>query len=115
MDNTLSFRRIFLATFTAAIAVVGFLSITSSASASVVDLGDAAGFVVLTYNSNNTSDSAFNGGQIGVVNGDWTQSGGGQTNTQQPATVYLSPGFHNNGPAVLTTVYDAARLNSAWT
>jgi hypothetical protein len=91
------------------------LATSFAAQASVVNLGAAAGWSVLTYNSNNTSDSAFQGGPIGVVNGDWTQSGGGQTNTQQPATVYLSPGFHNNGPSVLTTVYDAARLNSAWT
>ncbi len=100
---------------------VGLLSLTAllaasfAAQASVVDLGSAAGWSVLTYNSNNTSDSAFQGGPIGVVNGNWTQSGGGQTNTQKPATVYLSPGFTNNGPAVLTTVYDAAKLNAAWT
>jgi hypothetical protein len=100
---------------------IGFLCLTAllatsfSARASVVDLGAAAGWSVLTFNSNNTSDSAFNGGPIGVVNGNWTQSGGGQTNNQQPTTVYLSPGFHNNGPAVLTTVYNAALLNSAWT
>ena len=82
--------------------------------ASVVDLGDAAGWSVLTYNSSNVSDSAFKGGPIGVVNGNWTQSGGGQTNTQQPTTVYLSPGHTNNGPAVLTTVFNAPLLNSAW-
>jgi hypothetical protein len=100
-------------TILAAVAI--FLALTSYTSASVVDLGNAAGFSVLTYNSNNTSDSAFQGGPIGVVNGDWTQSGGGQTDTQQPTTVYLSPGFHNNGPSVLTTVYNASLLNSAWT
>src|ERR1044071_7842369 len=86
-----------------------------TAHATIINLGAAAGWSVLTYNSNNTSDSAFQGGPIGVVNGNWTQSGGAQTNTQQPATVYLSPGFTNKGPGVLTTVYDAARLNSAWT
>ena len=101
--------------YTTLAAAAIFLALTSYTSASVVDLGNAAGFSVLTYNSNNTSDSAFQGGPIGVVNGDWTQSGGGQTNTQQPTTVYLSPGFHNNGPAVLTTVFNAALLNSAWT
>src|SRR4029077_3886836 len=101
--------------YTTLAAAAIFLALTSYTSASVVDLGNAAGFSVLTYNSNNTSDSAFQGGPIGVVNGDWTQSGGGQTNTQQPTTVYLSPGFHNNGPAVLTTVYNASLLNSAWT
>lgn len=99
---------------------VGFLGLLAlvatsfAAQASVVNLGSAAGWSVLTYNSNNTSDSAFNGGPIGVVNGDWTQSGGGQTNNQQAATVYLSPGFHNNGPSQLSTVYDAAKLNAAW-
>ena len=85
-----------------------------TAQAAIVDLGAAAGWSVLTYNSNNTSDSAFQGGPIGVVNGNWTQSGGAQTNTQQPTTVYLSPGFTNKGPNVLTTVYDAAKLNAAW-
>ena len=85
-----------------------------TAHATIINLGAAAGWSVLTYNSNNTSDSAFQGGPIGVVNGNWTQSGGAQTNTQQPTTVYLSPGFHNNGPAVLATVYDAAKLNAAW-
>jgi hypothetical protein len=48
------------------------------------------------------------------VNGDWTQSGGGQTNTQQPTTVYLSPGHTNNGPPVETTVFNAPLLNAAW-
>jgi len=100
---------------------VGFLGLVAlvatsfAAQASVVNLGSAAGWSVLTYNSNNTSDSAFNGGPIGVVNGNWTQSGGQQTDNQKPTTVYLSPGFHNNGPAVLTTVFDAAKLNQAWT
>jgi Putative Ice-binding-like adhesive domain len=97
-----------------AIAMFG-MALAAGASASVVDLGDAAGFSVLTYNSNNTSDSAFQGGPIGVVNGNWTQSGGSQTNNQQPEIVYLSPGHTNNGPAVLTTVYNAPLLNSAWT
>src|SRR5712672_338140 len=77
----------------------------SLAKASVVNLGNAAGFSVLTYNSSNVSDSAFQGGPIGVVNGNWTQSGGGQTNTQQPTNVVLSPGHTNNGPAVETTVF----------
>ena len=95
--------------------LTAFLATSFAAKASVVNLGAAAGWSVLTYNSNNTSDSAFQGGPIGVVNGDWTQSGGGQTNTQQPTTVYLSPGFHNNGPSVETTVFDAAKLNAAWT
>jgi hypothetical protein len=100
---------------------IGLLSITTllatsfATQASTVDLGAAAGWSVLTYNSNNTSDSAFQGGPIGVVNGNWTQSGGAQTNTQKPTTVYLSPGFTNNGPAVETTVFNAALLNSAWT
>lgn len=94
--------------------LVALLATSFAAQASVVDLGSAAGWSVLTYNSNNTSDSAFNGGPIGVVNGNWTQSGGGQTSHQQATTVYLSPGFHNNGPAVETTVFDAAKLNAAW-
>jgi putative adhesin len=92
-----------------------FLATAIAAKASIVNLGAAAGFSVLTYNSSNVSDSAFQGGPIGVVNGNWTQSGGQQTNNQQPTTVYLSPGFHNNGPSVETTVYNAALLNSAWT
>ena len=111
VDNS-SMKNVFKFGF---LCLTAFLATSFAAQASVVNLGAAAGWSVLTYNSNNTSDSAFQGGPIGVVNGDWTQSGGGQTNTQQPATVYLSPGFHNNGPSVLTTVYDAARLNSAWT
>jgi hypothetical protein len=113
MNQTNRFRPIF-ASLTA-LAVAALVAISGTARASVVDLGDAAGFSVLTYNSNNTSDSAFQGGPIGVVNGDWTQSGGAQTNTQQPTQVILSPGHTNNGPAVETTVFDAARLNSAWT
>ena len=99
-----------LALLTASVLVASSLT----AHATIVDLGAAAGWSVLTYNSNNTSDSAFQGGPIGVVNGNWTQSGGAQTNTQQPTTVYLSPGFTNKGPNVLTTVYDAAKLNAAW-
>src|ERR1700693_1317231 len=106
------FARIFASTVLAASFSLGP---TNNAKGSVVDLGDAAGFAVLTYNSNNTSDSAFQGGPIGVVNGNWTQSGGGQTNTQTPTTVYLSPGFTNNGPAVETTVFNGPLLNSAWT
>src|SRR5689334_8683811 len=98
------------------LAIAAALTLAPSlANASVIDLGNAAGFSVLTYNSSNVSDSAFQGGPIGVVNGNWTQSGGGQTNTQQPTTVYLSPGHTNNGPSVLTTVYNAPLLNSAWT
>ncbi len=94
----------------------GLVAFGGSAPASVVDLGNAAGFSVLTYNSPNISDSAFQGAPlIGVVNGDWKQSGGGQTNQQQPTTVMLSPGHTSNGPAVETTVFDATRLNSAWT
>src|SRR5690242_10236047 len=95
--------------------LVALLATSFASQASVVDLGSAAGWSVLTYNSNNTSDSAFNGGPIGVVNGNWTQSGGAQTNNQKPTTVYLSPGHTNNGPAVETTVFDAAKLNAAWT
>ena len=76
MNQTNRFRPIF-ASLTA-LAVAALVAISGTARASVVDLGDAAGFSVLTYNSNNTSDSAFQGGPIGVVNGDWTQSGGGQ-------------------------------------
>jgi Putative Ice-binding-like adhesive domain len=94
---------------------VATVALASNARASVVDLGHAAGFSVLTYNSSNVSDSAFNGGPIGVVNGNWTQSGGGETDLQQPTTVYLSPGFSNNGPSVETTVFNSALLNSAWT
>src|SRR5690349_4727031 len=79
-----------------------------SAKASVVDLGAASGFILLTYNTPNISDSAFNGGlDIGVVNGDWKQSGGARTNTQTPTDVVLSPGHNNNGPAVLNTVFNA--------
>ena len=95
--------------------LIALLATSLPTQASVVNLGSAAGWSVLTYNSNNTSDSAFNGGPIGVVNGNWTQSGGQQTDNQKPTTVYLSPGFHNNGPAVETTVFDAAKLNAAWT
>jgi len=102
--------------FAALLLAAAALAGASSLRASVVDLGQAAGFSVLTYQSNNTSDSAFQGAPlIGVVNGDWNQSGGAQTNTQQPTTVMLSPGHTNHGPAIETTVYDANRLNAAWT
>src|SRR5947209_9755691 len=111
--NKMNFHRFLLSALITAAALSGFVA--SNAQASVVDLGNAAGWSVLTFNSNNTSDSAFQGGPIGVVNGNWTQSGGGQTNTQQPTQVVLSPGHTNNGPAVETTVFDAPRLNSAWT
>ena len=84
--------------------------------ASVIDLGTAAGYTVLSYNTPIVADSAFQGGgAIGVVNGNWTQSGGQQTGTQQPTTVYLSPGFKNNGPNVLTTVFDGPKMTRAWT
>ena len=111
MIKTISHRR----PVALALAAAALLSLSPSAKASVVDLGNAAGWSVLTFNSNNTSDSAFNGGPIGVVNGNWTQSGGGQTDNQQPTTVYLSPGFTNNGPPVETTAFNASLLNSAWT
>src|SRR5579864_9671882 len=52
---------------------------------------------------------------MGGGKGKWTQSGGKRTEKKKPTTFYLSPGFHNNGPAVLTTVFDAAKLNQAWT
>jgi hypothetical protein len=99
----------------AGFSLCAFLATSISSKASFVDLGAASGFVVLTYNSSNVSDSAFQGGKIGVVNGNWTQSGGQQTNNQQATTVYLSPGFHNNGPAVETTVFNSSLLNQAWT
>ena len=111
MTKSISHR---LSLGTLAVATAAFLAMSGAAQASVVDLGDAAGFSVLTYNSNNTSDSAFNGGPIGVVNGNWTQSGGAQTDNQQPTQVILSPGHTNNGPSVETTVFDSAKLNSAW-
>src|ERR1700756_4596824 len=100
MSKTISFDRLPLTILVAAAAFS--LTLTNDGRASVVDLGDAGGFSVLTYDSNNTSDSAFQGGPIGVVNGNWTQSGGQQTSNQQPAIVYLSPGHTNNGPAQLT-------------
>src|ERR1700749_2893048 len=88
-------------------AVMGFAAAAAltllgaaSSQASVIDLGAAGGYSILTYNSSNVSDSAFQGGPIGVVNGNWVQSGGQATNTQQPTTVFLSPGFSNNGPSV---------------
>jgi len=110
--DTLSMKTLFKIS---SLSLIALFATSIAAKASVVNLGSAAGWSVLTYNSNNTSDSAFQGGPIGVVNGDWTQSGGGQTNTQQPTTVYLSPGHTNNGPSVEKTVFDAAKLNSAWT
>ena len=113
MNQILRFRFPFALLALAAIALSSG-ALSNNVRASVVDLGDAAGFSVLTYNSNNTSDSAFNGGPIGVVDGNWTQSGGQQTSNQQPEIVYLSPGHTNNGPAVLTTTYNAPLLNSAW-
>ncbi len=82
---------------------------------SVINLGDAAGFSVLVYNASNNSDSAYQCGSIGVVKGNWAQSGGQQTNAQDETTVYLSPGYTSSGPAVETTVIDGTLLNSAWT
>lgn len=82
---------------------------------SAIKLGAAACFSILTYNKANTSDSAFQGACIGVVNGNWAQSGGQRTNTQQATTVYLSPGFTSSGPAVETVVYNGTYLNTAWT
>jgi hypothetical protein len=101
--------------FAGILSVAAALGFSASARASVVDLGNASGFSVLTYNTSNVSDSAFQNGPIGVVNGNWVQSGGGQTNTQQATKVFLSPGHTNNGPAVETTVFNSSLLNSAWT
>ncbi|MGB8353159.1 MAG: hypothetical protein WCD79_04670 [Chthoniobacteraceae bacterium] len=94
---------------------LGAVLLGNTAYGSVVDLGAASGFTVLTYNSSNVSDSAFQGGgAIGVVNGNWTQSGGQQTDTQQATTVDLSPGHTNGGPSVETTVFNASLLSQAW-
>jgi hypothetical protein len=117
IDNKQGQTRMKSSKLAALLLAVTALAVAPSVRASVVDLGQAVGFSVLTYNSNNTSDSAFQGAPlIGVVNGDWNQSGGGQTNTQQPVTVMLSPGHTNHGPQPPeTTVFDASRLNAAWT
>jgi hypothetical protein len=117
IDIKQGYTRMTSSKFAALLLAVAALAVAPSTRASVVDLGQAAGFSVLTYNSNNSSDSAFQGAPlIGVVNGDWNQSGGGQTNTQQPTTVMLSPGHTNHGPQPPeTTVFDASRLNAAWT
>lgn len=88
---------------------------TSFSSVITDDLGSASQFSVLQYNTSNVSDSAFQGGPIGVVNGNWVQSGGGTTNTQQAETVYLSSGFTNNGPQPpLSTVNNTGFVTSAW-
>jgi hypothetical protein len=79
-----------------------------------MDLEAASGFSVLTYNSNNTSDFAFQGGPIGVVSGNWVQSGGQQTNNRHATNMYLGSGFTSSGPAVETVVTNGARLTSAW-
>jgi len=104
----------YLSTSVAAIAGVILLIGANVSSASVVDLGAASGFSVISYNSSNVSDSAFQGGNIAVVNGNWTQSGGQQTNAQMPTTVYLSTGHTNGGPAVETTVFNNTLVNNAW-
>ena len=89
-------------------------ALSIQAGASVIDIGTAAGYSVLVYNSSNNSDMAAQGAPIGVVNGNWTQSGGQQTNTQQTTTVYLSPGFTLNGPPSETAVYDGPKLAASW-
>ncbi len=94
--------------------VVFALSAGAACASVISDLGAAAGYSVLTYNSSSTSNSAFQGGPIGVVSGNWAQSGGQATDAQQPTTVYLSSGFKNNGPSVEKTVFDSARLSTAW-
>jgi len=92
---------------------------TTSESVSVtagkaINLGSADSFTILTYNSSNNSDSAFQCGSIGVVKGNWAQSGGQRTNTQQATTVFLSPSYKNSGPTVESTVVNSVFLNSAW-
>ena len=81
-----------------------------------MDLGAGNAFLLLSYNSPNISDSAFNGSglDMGVVNGNWNQSGGGQTDNQKAADVILSPGHTFNGPSIETAIFNAARLNNAW-
>ena len=67
----------------------------SSALGSVIDLGAASGFSVLATDGNlSSSDSAFQNGNIGVAAAgfSYTQSGGGQTNTQQPITAFINSG-----------------------
>ena len=51
----------------------------SIAKASVIDLGDAAGFSVLTYNTSNVSDSAFQGGPMG-----WSTVTGNKAEAPKP-------------------------------
>src|SRR5580698_3223851 len=48
----------------------------------------ATQFGVLTYNTPNNSSGAFNAGPLGVVNGEWKQSGG--DSSQQANTVVVS-------------------------
>src|SRR5579862_6089127 len=93
------------------------LSFAQSASAQV-SWGAAAGFALLTYDSSNVSDSAYQGGNIGVVNGTWKQSGGAETNLQEPEYVYFSSSANKTAssyPSVLTGTVNSSLLNSAWT
>jgi hypothetical protein len=82
-------------------------------------LWPATQFGVLTYNTPNNSSGAFNVGPLGVVNGEWKQSGG--DSSQQANTVVVSSAsdesIQGGGPGNVTYSFSVnpTLLNSAWT
>src|SRR5215469_8113338 len=61
----------------------------------LVPLGDASGFTLLVTDGGiNSSDSAFQNGDIGLAAAGFTyaQSGGGETNLQQPTNALINTG-----------------------
>jgi hypothetical protein len=100
-------------------AILGFSAIGQRTQAQQFSaLGTAAQFDVLTYNTPNNSDAAFNGAPIGVVAGNWNQSGGNANQSNE--TIYLSNGFTltGGGPgdgATQTVIFDNSLLSSSWT
>jgi len=82
-------------------------------------LGTAWNFDVLTYVTPNNSSAHFNGGMLGVVNGQWSESGG--DNAQQNMTIVVNShanqvmnGGGPNNHATWTWVVNPTLLNTSW-
>jgi len=79
---------------------------------SLVPLGDAAGFSLLVTDGGiNSSDSAFQNGDIGLAAAGLTyaQSGGGETNLQQPTDALINTGSTvGDHPSVVTIIQSSS-------
>ena len=78
----------------------------------LVPLGDASGFSLLVTNGSiNSSNSAFQNGNIGLAAAGFTyaQSGGGQSNLQQPTDALVNTGSTvGNIPPVVTVIQNSS-------